>query len=159
MADGIKAIVTGHSRGFGEGIAAALLQREIPVLGLSRGGSEALAAEHRARLQEERLDLSDADVTARWLRSGALGKFVAGARMAVLVNNAGLLQPIGPLQQQDSADVWRAVSVNVGAVLSLSAAFVQATDACELLPRVATTPDFFECRFCPWADRCWRLER
>lgn len=51
--------------------------------------------------------------------------------MAVLVNNAGLLQPIGPLQQQDSADVWRAVSVNVGAVLSLSAAFVQATDACE----------------------------
>lgn len=131
MADAIKAIVTGHSRGFGEGIAAALLQRDIPVLGLSRGGNEDLAAKHGTRLQEERLDLSDADVTARWLRSGALGKFVAGARMAVLVNNAGLLQPIGPLQQQDSADVWRAVSVNVGAVLSLSAAFVQATDACE----------------------------
>ena len=34
---------------------------------------------------------------------------------------------------------------------------LQATDAGELLPRVATTPDFFECRFCPWAERCWRL--
>ena len=34
-----------------------------------------------------------------------------------------------------------------------------ATDSGELLPRVATTPDFFECRFSPWAERCWRLER
>ena len=34
---------------------------------------------------------------------------------------------------------------------------LQSTDASELLPRVATTPDFFECRFCPWAARCWRL--
>ena len=34
---------------------------------------------------------------------------------------------------------------------------LQATDAGELLPRVATTSDFFECRFCPWAERCWGL--
>ena len=36
---------------------------------------------------------------------------------------------------------------------------LQATDAGELLPRVATTSDFFECRFCPWAERCWSLPR
>lgn len=34
---------------------------------------------------------------------------------------------------------------------------LQATDAGELLPRVATTSDFFECRFCPWSERCWGL--
>ena len=34
---------------------------------------------------------------------------------------------------------------------------LQATDAGELLPRVATTPDLFECRFCPWSERCWGL--
>ena len=34
---------------------------------------------------------------------------------------------------------------------------LQATDAGELLPLVATTPDFFECRFCPWSERCWGL--
>ena len=34
---------------------------------------------------------------------------------------------------------------------------LQATDAGELLPRVATTPDFFECRFCQWSERCWGL--
>jgi len=34
-----------------------------------------------------------------------------------------------------------------------------ATDAGELLPRVATQADHFECRFCPWAKRCWALPR
>ncbi len=34
---------------------------------------------------------------------------------------------------------------------------LQATDAGELLPRIATNRDFFECRFCPWAARCWGL--
>lgn len=34
---------------------------------------------------------------------------------------------------------------------------LQATDAGELLPRVAQNRDFFECRFCPWAERCWNL--
>lgn len=34
---------------------------------------------------------------------------------------------------------------------------LQASDAGELLPRIATTRDFYECRMCPWADRCWGL--
>jgi len=34
---------------------------------------------------------------------------------------------------------------------------LQATDAGELLPRIATNRDFLECRFCPWAARCWGL--
>jgi len=34
---------------------------------------------------------------------------------------------------------------------------LRATDAGELLPRVATTRDFHECRFCRWAERCWSL--
>ena len=34
---------------------------------------------------------------------------------------------------------------------------LHATDAGELLPRIATSPDFFECRFCPWSERCWGL--
>jgi hypothetical protein len=34
---------------------------------------------------------------------------------------------------------------------------LQATDAGELLPRIAQNRDFFECRFCPWAERCWGM--
>src|SRR5688500_4920368 len=126
-----KAIVTGHSRGFGEGIAAALLERDIPVLGVSRSANKTLTTKHGRRLEEEQLDLTDADATTAWLQRGALQQFVHGARTALLVNNAGLLQPIGPLQDQAAMDVWRTISVNIGAALSLSAAFVQATERCD----------------------------
>ena len=34
---------------------------------------------------------------------------------------------------------------------------LQATDAGELLPRIAQARDFFECRFCAHAERCWGL--
>jgi len=34
---------------------------------------------------------------------------------------------------------------------------LQATDAGELLPRIAASCDFFECRFCAHAERCWSL--
>jgi len=34
---------------------------------------------------------------------------------------------------------------------------LRATVAGDLLPRIATSRDFFECRFCPWAGRCWSL--
>lgn len=32
---------------------------------------------------------------------------------------------------------------------------LRACDAGDLLPRIATSQDFHECRFCPWAKRCW----
>lgn len=32
---------------------------------------------------------------------------------------------------------------------------LRACDAGDLLPRVAASADFHECRFCPWAERCW----
>ena len=33
---------------------------------------------------------------------------------------------------------------------------IKATEAGELLPRIAQSADFYECRFCSWSDRCWR---
>ena len=35
---------------------------------------------------------------------------------------------------------------------------IRATEAGELLPRIAQSADFHECRFCAWANRCWRSE-
>jgi hypothetical protein len=34
---------------------------------------------------------------------------------------------------------------------------LRATEAHELLPRIANDPTYFECKFCPWQQRCWRL--
>jgi hypothetical protein len=33
-----------------------------------------------------------------------------------------------------------------------------ATEAQELLPRIATDSTHFECKFCPWQQRCWGLK-
>lgn len=32
---------------------------------------------------------------------------------------------------------------------------LRACEAAELLPRFATSPTHYECRFCAWQDRCW----
>ena len=34
---------------------------------------------------------------------------------------------------------------------------LQATEAGELLPRIAANPDHHECRMCAWSQRCWSL--
>lgn len=36
---------------------------------------------------------------------------------------------------------------------------ITASEAGELLPRHATTPTHFECKFCPWQERCWKAAR
>lgn len=122
------AIVTGHSRGIGAAIAEHLLSRGARVLGLSRHGNESLAMRFPDRLEQHALDVADGAAVQRWLDSGTLGAFAAGDT-PLLVNNAGVLQPIGPLQTQRAELVWRAVSVNVAAVCALSAAFVQETSS------------------------------
>jgi hypothetical protein len=120
------AIVTGHSRGLGEAIATHLLSRGARVLGVSRGDNSALANRFRGALDEARVDVADEPALMRFLATDRMSRFVEG-RTPLLVNNAGVLQPIGPLQSQEPGLILRAVSVNVAAVMAFSAAFVQAT--------------------------------
>ena len=124
-----RAIVTGHTRGLGAAIAEQLLARSIAVLGVARGVNAALEERFGDRLHQTRLDLSDADALTVWLAGDELRAFLAGAEAALLVNNAGLLEPVGPLESQDPASVIQTVTVNVTAPLALSAAFVRASDA------------------------------
>lgn len=121
------AVVTGHSRGLGEAIAAQLLARRIHVLGIARHENIELRNAHGNLLTQARLDLADAEALTAWIRRDALGAFLRESDVALLINNAGVLQPVGPLESQDAELVSRAVAVNVGAVLALSAAFVAAT--------------------------------
>ena len=124
----VAAVVTGHSRGLGEAIAAELLARGTRVLGLARHDNPELAQRHGNALTQLTLDLADLPALTRWLQSDALPQFLRGCDLALLVNNAGLLEPLAPLEKQEPSDVARAISVNVGAALALSAAFVAATN-------------------------------
>jgi NAD(P)-dependent dehydrogenase (short-subunit alcohol dehydrogenase family) len=121
------AVVTGHSRGIGEAVAEHLLARGARVLGVSRHGNAALGTRFPNRLEEVALDVADGEALTRWLASNPLERFLGNSDTPLFVNNAGVLQPIGPLETQELEKVWRAVVVNLGAALVLSAAFVQAT--------------------------------
>jgi benzil reductase ((S)-benzoin forming) len=122
----MKAILTGHTRGLGAAIAADLLGRGIALLGLARAHNAELGARFPDALQQVALDLSDTAALAEWLAGDALARFLAGARSVLLINNAGMLQPVGPLAAHDPAAIARAVALNVAAPMMLGAALVNA---------------------------------
>ncbi len=127
----MKAIVSGHSNGLGEAIAAGLMARGIAVLGLARGPAPVLAQRFPHLFSEVQIDLADSAALAGWLAGDALRRHLEGCACALLVNNAGVVQPIGALAQQDAADIGRAVVLNVAAPLMLAAAVTQASAGAE----------------------------
>jgi benzil reductase ((S)-benzoin forming) len=120
----MKAIVTGHTKGLGAAIAAELIARGIPVLGLARSRA---AGASSALLTEIEVDLSDGAALAAFVAGGALGDWLADADTTLLVNNAGVVGPVGPLLEQDPLAVLRAVTLNVAAPLALAASVVRAS--------------------------------
>lgn len=119
----MKAILTGHSRGLGAAIASELLARNISVLGLARKRNAELGQQYPSRLQQVELDLADTSALTQWLADDALEGFLKDSATVLLVNNAGVVQPVGPLMAQAPESVARAVSLNVAAPLMLAAAF------------------------------------
>ncbi len=118
----MKAIVTGHTRGLGAAIAEQLLARGIAVLGLARSRNTDLAALHPELFHEVALDLADSGALLAARAGETVSAFVASAPSLLLINNAGMLQPVGPLAQQDAAAIARTISLNVAAPLILSSA-------------------------------------
>ena len=123
----MKAIVTGHSKGLGAALANALLSTGIPVLGLARTSSAQLLAAFPSLMAEVDIDLGDSAALARWLHSPALGHYLDDCSTAVVINNAGIVEPVGALSQQDPLQVAKAVALNIAAPLMIASAFVAAT--------------------------------
>jgi benzil reductase ((S)-benzoin forming) len=122
----IKAILTGHTKGLGAALADDLLTRGIPVLGLARGTAPDLAARFPQALSEVELDLADSAALAGWLVGAALKNWIAGCDTVLLINNAGTVQPVGPLASQDLGAIARAVALNVAAPMMLASAVAAA---------------------------------
>lgn len=117
----MKAVLTGHSKGLGAALARDLLGRGIAVLGLARSAS---GLSHPL-LTEVTIDLGDTGALARWLAGDAMDSYLQGAGCALLLNNAGTVQPVGCLADQDPAAVAASVGVNVAAPMMLAAALAR----------------------------------
>lgn len=107
-------LISGTSRGLGAALAEAATARGDIVIGISR--SPAPHGRHIAH------DLADpaglADKVAPVLRELANGD----ARRFVLVNNAGMVAPIGTRYSVD--DIQTNLSVNLGAAIALTRCFL-----------------------------------
>lgn len=123
-------IVTGASRGMGAAIAHRLLAADHHLLCIARRRNDALAVEADrtgATCEQWRLDLAQPIDAAtrlhRWI--GAQDSALLGS--ATLINNAAALSRIGPVDEDDDADLSTAIRVGLEAPLLLSAAFLRAT--------------------------------
>lgn len=121
----LKALVTGHSRGLGAAVTEAFLQRGVPVLACARQENADLATRFPELLRQQQIDLGDTAALAAWLDGEALDPFCADAGTLILINNAGVLGPVGSLDSQNPAAIGQAVALNVGAPLMLAAALAQ----------------------------------
>jgi NAD(P)-dependent dehydrogenase (short-subunit alcohol dehydrogenase family) len=124
-------ILTGASRGLGRAMAERLLGADRLLLTISRRPDAALqakAGERGAQLEQWALDLAhDIGVAARletWLRKQDATRF----RSAALINNAGLLGRVGPLQEADADSIVAALRVGLEAPALLAGAFLRATE-------------------------------
>jgi benzil reductase ((S)-benzoin forming) len=125
-------IVTGTTRGLGAALAAALAEDPANEL-IALSSAPDAPVPGGARLQ---VDLAD----ARALEAAfdRIEQRIRGKRYerAVLVNNAGIVAPVGPLESSDPLAIERSVAVNLVAPLLLMRRFLRATEGVALLRRI-----------------------
>lgn len=103
------AIVTGGSKGYGEGIAARLRKAGAQVWITARHEKELAAAAQRTGAHPIVADVTSPD---DWDR--AVDEVVTTAgRLDVLVNNAGAGVRIAPLAEQTDEEIARSIAVNL----------------------------------------------
>ena len=114
------AIVTGVSRGLGEALAVAMLERGFAVLGVGRSASAKL----KGRLyQHATCDLARPAVIAAAV-TPALRALAAGKPTAVtLINNAAVASPTGLVGHLDAAELESALLTNTAAPLVMADLF------------------------------------
>jgi len=125
-------IVTGHSRGLGAALTAALLRPGHRVIGISRRIHESLgqeAAKAGATLDQWSADLAEPLPVAQRLRE-ALAACEPGRYASVaLINNAGVVATPTALRDAGLAELATTLRVDLEATALLSAAFLDATRA------------------------------
>jgi len=127
------AIVTGVSRGLGESIAAALLERGYAVLGVGRHSSSRLGGD---RYRFASFDLGDAARATEALAPSFRALAAAKPESACLINNAASAGPVGVLGALQDSSSAASLAVNLTSPVLLTNLFCATFKDSSLLRRV-----------------------
>jgi 3-oxoacyl-[acyl-carrier protein] reductase len=128
---GKVALVTGASRGLGEGVARALAKAGAGVMLVSRSGEASAAVAHEiagagGRAEAMGCDVGDYAAVERVV-SATRQRF---GRLDILVNNAGVIEPIAELASSDPAAWADSIRINlVGAYNAVRAVLADMAEA------------------------------
>lgn len=133
-------IITGASRGIGAGIARAVMQPGSVIFALARHENSELkhtAAEAGAQLYFFSVDLADSPAIEPALDRIFQHIDLQQAEGIYLVNNAGVLKPIGPLETHSLEEDEFHLRVNLLAPMRLTAGFLRRTNGISVRKVVA----------------------
>ncbi|MFP4113856.1 MAG: SDR family NAD(P)-dependent oxidoreductase [Spirochaetota bacterium] len=121
-------IITGASRGLGAALTRALLEPEYSLFCVSRSLNDELIAESSAagvELHWIQADLAETLSIDPFMSSIAERIDVEGSESIVLINNAGVLTPLGLIGSGDAGAIEHAVQVNLIAPMVLTHSFIR----------------------------------
>lgn len=106
----VTALVTGGSSGIGRAITERLAADGIEVVAIGRDTDRVAAVDARPGVTGLVLDIADHDAVADAVRD---------LDVDVLVCNAGIVPPLGPVHEVDGRDAARTIAVNLTAHVAL----------------------------------------
>ena len=123
-------LLTGASRGMGLAMAQQLLAQGHDLLCISRKTNDALAAQARdagRQCEQWPHDLARADAIAGRLETWLQSQDAASIASVTLINNAGLIPRIAPVDDIPALQLVEAMRVDLEAPMLLAGAFLRAT--------------------------------
>jgi len=126
-------LVTGSSRGLGEGIVRALLGQDATVFTLARTNNsemEKIADKSGGRLAPFNFDLAETTAIDGLLDEIFSEIDFEEASGLYLINNAGVLPPMGPVETNDATQTEYHIRVNLLAPMRLTSGFIARSSGC-----------------------------
>ncbi len=123
-------IITGISKGLGEGLAHALIHENNHIIGISRTENDDL--KKQAQTQGAKLDFILFDLAYTYDIGELFKKIMqlidnSFSGKLILVNNAGIIQPIGPIEDCEPEKIQAHININLTAPMLLINEFIKST--------------------------------
>ena len=129
-------IITGASKGLGEKLVDKLLAEDHTVIGVSRSGH----VEHNKHENyvQLKMNLSHLEEVKALIDKAHTHIKLEGASGIYLINNAGGLDPIGPVGSLEADAIMKSLTLNIATPMILSNAFIKAFGGVDVKRRILT---------------------